>query len=190
MPHFIFWCAFDHLDFRIPEFEAIGQLFDIQLKWVDKNQTHPWVIIDLDSHKEALQICSRSISTKYCAQLWTQSEAGWEALHSRVQAHCQKSKLNFGPEVSFKMQMECFMKKLTTKEKLEQIESFDYMPVQGPVKLDDPDVTFINFQFYGFDHNNLPESPLNMFFGQLISEGQRDLITKYVTLVDSRNFLN
>ena len=47
MPQFLFWCAFEHLDFRLPEFEAIAELFNINLKWIDRNQSHPWVIIEL-----------------------------------------------------------------------------------------------------------------------------------------------
>ena len=74
--------------------------------------------------------------------------------------------------------MESFMKKLEMEEKLAQIETFDYLPVKGAVRLKDPNVTFITFQFYGFDHNNLPKEPLHLFFGSLVCEGQRDLITK------------
>ena len=54
MPQFLFWCAFEHLDFRLPEFEAIAELFNINLKWIDRNQSHPWVIIELDSIKGQL----------------------------------------------------------------------------------------------------------------------------------------
>jgi len=53
MPQFLFWCAFEHLDFRLPEFEAIVELFNINLKWIDRNQSHPWVIIELDSISDA-----------------------------------------------------------------------------------------------------------------------------------------
>lgn len=179
MPRFIFWCAFEHLDFRLPEFDALADLFHIELQWVDRNQSHPWVIIDLQSVGDALKLCSRSISTKFCAQLWTQSDDGsWQKLHENVRDFCQKQGISYGPEVSFKMHMESFMKKLTNEEKLNQIESFDYMPVQGPVKLKDPDVTFITFEFYGFDHNKIPEEPQQLFFGTLVAEGQRDCITK------------
>ena len=34
MPQFIFWCAFEHLEFRLPEFEAIAELFNINLTWI------------------------------------------------------------------------------------------------------------------------------------------------------------
>ena len=179
MPQFIFWCAYEHLDFRLPEFEAIADLFDIKLKWIDKNQSHPWVIIDLDSISDAKLICSRSISTKFCAELWTQSEKR-EILHKNVANYFEENKLDFGPEISFKLQVESFMKKLSNEDKLERIESFDYMTtcVKGPVKLKEPDVIFVTFEFYGFDHNNLPDEPLHLFFGQMVADSQRDLIAK------------
>ena len=179
MPQFLFWCAFEHLDFRLPEFEAIAELFNINLKWIDRNQSHPWVIIELDSISDAKLICSRSISTKFCAELWTQSEKR-DILHENVAKYFEDNNLDFGPEISFKLQVESFMKKLSNEDKLERIESFDYMTtcVKGPVKLKEPDVIFVTFEFYGFDHNNLPDEPLHLFFGQMVADGQRDLIAK------------
>ena len=178
MPKYVFWCVYDHLDFRIPEFEAIAELFEIDLDWIDKNQTHPWVIINLKNDSEAKQICSRSISTKICVKLWTQSDQGWKPFHENLRKFSEKESVNFGPEISFKMQIESFMKKLKSSDKMASIESFDYLPIEGPVKLDKPDVIFVNLQFHGFDQNNLPEEPLHLFFGEFISDGQRDLITR------------
>ena len=174
---FLFWCAYEHLDFRIPEFEALAELFDIELNWIEKNQTHPWVILDLPNLDQAKTLCSRSISTKFCAQLWTEA-FNFDAFHTNIKQYCDKQKLAFGLEVSFKMQIETFMKRLTMPERLAKIETYDYLPVKGPVKLDNPNVTFMAFEFYGFDHNNLPDEPLQLFFGQFVAEGQRDLITK------------
>ena len=174
---FIFWCAFDHLEFRIPEFEALAKLLKIELNWVDKNQTHPWVILDLKSVEEACKLCSRSISTKFCAQLWAQSD-NYDKLHLQIRNYLSDNNLKYGPEISFKIHIETIFKKLNIEERLDKIETFSYMNCQGQVKLTNPDVTFTAFEFYGFDQNNLAEEPLNLFFGHLISEGQRDLISK------------
>ena len=46
---FLFWCAHEHVEFRIPEFESIAKLFNIPLKWVtvgnvksvNSNTEHP-----------------------------------------------------------------------------------------------------------------------------------------------------
>ena len=174
---FLFWCAFEHLEFRIPEFEALAKLLKIELHWVDKNQTHPWVILDLKSSEEACKLCSRSISTKFCAQLWVQSE-NYDKLHQQIRNYLSDNGLKYGPEISFKIHIETIFKKLNIEERLAKIETFSYMDCQGQVKLTNPDVTFAAFEFYGFDQNNLAEEPLNLFFGTLISEGQRELISK------------
>ena len=46
---YLFWCAFDHLTFRIAEFESICKVLKIPLVWLFKNQTHPWVTLKLNS---------------------------------------------------------------------------------------------------------------------------------------------
>lgn len=177
---YLFWCAYEHLDFRLPEFNALAELFNIkeQLSWVDNTIENPWVIIDLPNEEAALKLISRSISTKYCVQLWADA-TNYADLHQRVKCfpsnlvepYCDKEK-------SFKIYVEAFMKSLTMAERLEKMESFSYIPVRGPVKLQNPDVIFSAFEFYGTDHNNLPEQPQRLFFGRCIGEGQRHLITK------------
>jgi tRNA (guanine10-N2)-methyltransferase len=180
---FIFWCAFEHLDFRIPEFEAIADSSGIVLKWIDKNSTFPWIILDLQNENEAKKICSRSISTKFCVELWTGEKTcdNFDNLHEQIKAKVakigEKARI-FDSETSFKMQIESFMKSLTFEERLGKIETFSYIPTKGPVKLNNPDVTYVAMEFYGLDHNRLTEKPSHLFFGQLVAEGQRDLITK------------
>ena len=63
-------------------------------------------------------------------------------------------------------------------EKLERIERFDYLPMQGPVNLKNPQVIFSNFEFFGNDPNHLPENATRIFFGRCVGEGQRELINK------------
>ena len=70
------------------------------------------------------------------------------------------------------------MKKLNIQERLAKIESFSYLPFEGPVKMKDPDNVFSAFEFYGLDQNRLPEDPVRVFFGRCVGEGQRELIPK------------
>ena len=46
---YLFWCGFDRLCFRIPEFESICRVLKIQLNWIYKNDSHPWVVLELQS---------------------------------------------------------------------------------------------------------------------------------------------
>ncbi len=81
-------------------------------------------------------------------------------------------------DISFKVCIDAYMKKLTMNEKLERIEKFDFLPLRGPVNLKNPDIIFSVFEFFGTDQNSLPELPIRIFFGRCVGEGQRDLITK------------
>jgi len=70
------------------------------------------------------------------------------------------------------------MKKLTMKEKVEKIELFSFLPLEGPVNLKNPDVILSLFEFYGLDQNLTSNDPTRLFFGRCMGEGQRDLIMK------------
>ena len=44
---FLFWCANEHQQFRLAEFESLASLLDVTLVWVFKSSEHPWVILDI-----------------------------------------------------------------------------------------------------------------------------------------------
>jgi len=174
---FLFWCAYEHLNFRIPEFEAISKLFDIELNWIVKSDVLPWVIIDL-SEKDALKIISRSISVKFCVHVWAEGDSR-ENFHQTLKQFSWDDEAQYlGENVSFKVHVETFMKKLSLPDRVEKIETISYVPSLGNVKLDNPDVLFCYLEFNGLDHNNLTEEPQKIFFGRCIGDGQRDLISK------------
>lgn len=74
------------------------------------------------------------------------------------------------------------MKKTSVKERIQLIETMDYLPIQGEVSLNNPDREFSYFEFWGLQPNSIrdkkTESPFNIFFGPKIGDGQRHLITK------------
>ncbi|KAF4517753.1 hypothetical protein B566_EDAN002958 [Ephemera danica] len=56
--------------------------------------------------------------------------------------------------------------------------TFSYLPIEGPVSLNNPDVKLYLLEYYGLDPNNIPEEPYQLFFGRWIADGQRSLITR------------
>ena len=60
---------------------------------------------------------------------------------------------------SSQVYVESFKNRLTMEERLARIESFDYLPILGPVRMSDPDVVYSNFEFWGMDANRLPKAP-------------------------------
>merc|ERR1719186_565059 len=175
---FLFWCASEHQQFRLAEFESLACLLDVPLVWVFKSSEHPWVVLDMASEQEALRIISRSVSVKYCLHLWAEGN-NFKEFHANLNKFpFQEQAQWLSEEMSFKVHVESFNRKIGGAERLEKIESLSYIPLQGPVNLSSPQVIFSYFEFYGFDHNNLPEEPLNVMFGRLVGEGQREKITK------------
>ena len=185
MKRFLFWCAHEHVDFRIPEFETLASLFNIDLRWVEKSsgkgeERDPWVILDLESEDDAKKIISRSMSTRYCIELWSSSDSR-DGMHEGIKRYIRENpeSLSKWMKKDFKVHVEAFMKKYNTEEKMWRIEAFQYVPFEGNVKLDNPEVTFTSLEFFGFDHNNLPKEPYRLFFGRIVGEGQRQLIKKF-----------
>ncbi|XP_067009010.2 tRNA (guanine(10)-N2)-methyltransferase homolog isoform X2 [Anabrus simplex] len=102
-----------------------------------------------------------------------------DELHQKLKSSSlEQMKPYCQPELSFKIKVETFCNRQTQAEKVAKIESFSYLPLQGPVKLKNPDVTLQLIEYYGLDSNNIPEKPYDVFFGRWIADGQRDLITK------------
>ena len=146
---FLFWCAFEHLDFRIPEFESLAKLFSVDLKWIFKNATHPWVIIDLRSEEDAKKLISRSISAKFCVHIWSEAD-NLKEFHKKLLAFPFDDQAEYlKEELTFKIHVESFMKKLSLPERVAKIETLDYVPTKGKVKLSHNDVTFCYFEFHG-----------------------------------------
>ena len=176
---YLFWCANEHNQFRLAEFEALSQVLNIELKWKFKSSDHPWVVLDLNSEAEAVKINSRIISVKYCVELWAEGSS-YKEFHSNLQSSSEAKEGNkwFAEEMSFKVQIESFNKKVSGQERHDKIESLSYLPLQGPVNLSNPAVTFCYLEFHGFDQNNLPEEPEKIMFGRLVGGGQRDRIRK------------
>merc|ERR1719483_1405651 len=70
------------------------------------------------------------------------------------------------------------MKKISAKDKLDKVESLDYIPVTGPVNLANPDLTISYMEYFGSDHNDLSDFPVKVMIGRKVGDGQREKIIK------------
>jgi len=175
---FLFWCANEHQQFRLAELESLADLLNITLVWIFKSDEYPWVVLDMESEEEAVKIISRSVSIKFCVHLWAQGD-NYEGFHNNLKTFSFEDESKWlSEDTSFKFHIESFNKKTNSEEKLAKIESLSYIPLLGPVSLNNPQVVFGYFEFYGFDPNNVPKDPLKLVFGRIVGEGQRERITK------------
>ncbi|XP_047369766.1 tRNA (guanine(10)-N2)-methyltransferase homolog isoform X1 [Vespa velutina] len=178
MKKYLFWFAHEHINFRLPEMESIFYMFDIKLPSIS-NRDQPYWIVDISSEKIVHKIASRAVSLRFCLELWANGKNN-EELHNNLKTYpIEQIKLYADKEKSFKIIVETFCKHFSQGEKIQKIESFSYLPLQGPVKLKNPDTTLYYIEFYGLDPNEIPDKPYELFFGRWIADGQRDLIQKF-----------
>ncbi|XP_015606276.1 tRNA (guanine(10)-N2)-methyltransferase homolog isoform X2 [Cephus cinctus] len=175
---YLFWFAHEHVDFRLAELDSILNLFNIKLKTIYKPKSDPYWIVELPSECAVQKIASRSISLRFCMELWGNSK-DVDILHKNLRSKAEEIiKPYFSNDKSFKIIVETFCKHFTQNEKIQKIETFSYLPFQGTVKLKNPDTTLLYIEYYGLDPNAIPEKPYELFFGRWIADGQRDLIQK------------
>ncbi|XP_012344663.1 tRNA (guanine(10)-N2)-methyltransferase homolog isoform X1 [Apis florea] len=175
---YLFWFAQEHIDFRKAEMESILSMFGMNMYIYPKLKKHPYWIVNLPSENIANKISSRAVSVRFCIELWANGKT-IEDLHNKLKSY-PISEINkyAGPHKSFKIIVETFCKHFSQNEKVKKIDSFSYLPLEGPVRLNNPDTTLCYIEFYGLDPNNIPEKPYELFFGRWITSGQRNLIQK------------
>ena len=174
---YLFWFAHEHVDFRMSEMESILDMFKIKVKTILKPKEHPFWIVELPSVDAVHQIASRSVSLRCCLELWAMSKE-LETLHSCLKSYITEN-IEQHKKQSFKINVKTFCKHFSQKDKVAKIESFNYLPLEGPVKLTNPDLTLFYIEYYGLDPNSIPQKPFHLFFGKWITDGQRDLIQKF-----------
>lgn len=127
----------------------------------------------------ARKLASRSVSIRSISELW-----GFGTTRPSFHSDLKKSLARmagspyFEESQDFKIVVETYNKHFLHKEKVDMIETMDYLPFTAPVNLKTPKERYMYFEYYGMDPNNVPEEPEALLFGRLISNGQRDLIQK------------
>ncbi|XP_046431255.1 tRNA (guanine(10)-N2)-methyltransferase homolog [Neodiprion fabricii] len=184
---YLLWFAHEHVDFRIAEIESICEMYDIKVTTILRPDEYPYWIIESDSEDAVKKIASRSISLRSCIELWGDG-GSHEDLHRSLKEYPQENmRLHLNNEKSFKVIVETFCKHFSQDEKIKKIESFSYLPIEGPVNLRNPDTALMYIEYYGLDPNTIPDKPYHLFFGRLVADGQRQLIRKLS--LKTRNFI-
>ncbi|KAK6628512.1 hypothetical protein RUM43_002327 [Polyplax serrata] len=175
---YLLWFANENVDFRLPEIESILQLFNIQVKWIDGPNESPFWVAEM-TPENMNRIAGRSVTLRSVVKLWGYGKT-LDELHKdirRYPEHLIRNQLSI--DVSFRVNVETFGKTFSMAEKVDKIELFNYLPADGPVKLNNPDVSLYYIEYYGLDPSNTPDEPYSLYFGVWVSDGQRSLIHRY-----------
>lgn len=127
----------------------------------------------------ARKLASRSVSIRSISELWGFGTTR-PAFHSDLKKNLatMTGSPYFEESRDFKIIVETYNKHFLHKEKVDKIETMDYLPFTAPVNLKTPQERYMYFEYYGMNPNNVPDEPEAILFGRLISNGQRDLIQK------------
>jgi len=175
---YLFWCANEHIDFRVPEFKSVASLLNISLKWLEEPMEEPYLLLELGSEKEARAIAERCMLVKACYELWGTGRSTAQ-LHASLLANHPAFAHHLAPDRSFCVRVEAYNSSMSAKQKLEKIESLSFLNFEGPVSLKAPDTLLKLFEYYGLKNTEVPEHPYRHFLGRHISDGGRGLIAKY-----------
>lgn len=131
----------------------------------------PFWIVELPSDESARKIASRSISIRCILELWSHSKT-IPLLHENVKKYLVENdklvKPLFTEDQSFKITVETYNKHFTHQEKVDKIEYFDYLPIQGLVNLKTPDTQWWYIEYYGLSPLNIPDEPEDVIFGKWV----------------------
>ncbi|KAF0295650.1 tRNA (guanine(10)-N2)-methyltransferase [Amphibalanus amphitrite] len=166
-------------EFREPELRAVLSLLGLTAHWTGSVTATPYLEVRLASEADARRLAQRTVAVKCCLELWAAADSEEELhrqLRQRLLDHPDTMLPHFGPETSFKVNVESFNRTLSHEAKVARVESFDYLPLEGPVRLRHPDLRLDTIEYYGLDPNRVPERPLQLFFGRWLCDGPRAAI--------------
>ncbi|KAF1814311.1 tRNA guanosine-2'-O-methyltransferase [Eremomyces bilateralis CBS 781.70] len=165
--------AQQHEDFREAEIKALATLHGFDVEILSYSNESPYCVVRLPSDDAAKLLIERSILACAIYRLWGQG-SDYDSLHedlrSRTESEWSKYKVS-----SFWFQIKTFQSKRSATARQDIVESFSYLPFDGPITPQNPDVEFCVCEY--FDKGTL--TPKQIYMGRLIGNSCRDVINVY-----------
>ena len=145
-----------HETFRKPELESIASLLNISLSISDYRPTSPFCTIRFNSKSEtdgqsrqqqddiARKFVSNSILSKSIYELYATGTT-YDELHRNVR-NLPGSTWTRYKDVSFKFSIDAFCGSRSMDQQREIVEGFSYLPLEGRIKLKNPEEEFMVFE--------------------------------------------
>ncbi|TDH69857.1 hypothetical protein CCR75_004777 [Bremia lactucae] len=181
MPEYLVYFVHQHLNFRYPELEALLTLQKLpgidQIVYKDlysgklpDPESSPLVRVQLPSAEHAKFLSVRGILVKGVYEVWghTPATGSYSDLVASVEAFQgpQKARILQDDKCSWRLNVAVFGKKLSMDEQRKRRELFqNSMPFAGPVRMKNPDETFLILEELGLDQDLYQNvKPKQMFF--------------------------
>lgn len=162
---FLLYFAQEHLEFRYPEIRSLIKFFNLDIKLPSFGDKPYWILEDV-AESDLRKIASRSVSLRFIVEVWS-SGTTYAAFHEQLKMHQLDWQFTTS-ESSFRITIETFNKHIKHDEKIQRIESMDYLPLKGRIELSNPDNNLIYFEYWGGDPQNVPTVPDEIVFGRWV----------------------
>ncbi|KAI0432493.1 S-adenosyl-L-methionine-dependent methyltransferase [Xylaria sp. FL1042] len=168
-----------HETFRLAEIKALAILAKVDMKIVLYSDESPFCVVEFPSENAAQAVIGRSILAHTVYEHWGTAET-LDELHATIK-HNTAHLWPLYTKPSFKLSIDSFQGSRSQKQKVALINSFAYLPFEGPIVLSSPDNEFTLFERWVFEplqEKRLP-SPVQVHFGRLVGHSARDLINTF-----------
>ncbi|KAM0756366.1 tRNA guanosine-2'-O-methyltransferase [Meredithblackwellia eburnea MCA 4105] len=171
-------------EFRQPELDSIATLFNFHITYQDPKQDikRPYLIVDLESEREARLLGSRSIAIKTVWEYWYDAST-YEDLHQYLKTVPELwEKYAQSPSTTWKFDVGAYGQVISMKEKVDVINSFAYMNFLGDIRMKGPDVEVGVFEEYFQGQSKLEKESRSVhemrrvWMGRKICDSQRHLV--------------
>ncbi|KJZ73263.1 hypothetical protein HIM_07267 [Hirsutella minnesotensis 3608] len=175
---FLIKFAQTHESFRRAEIEALAVIEGVDLQVIQYTNECPFCIVRVPSIEDAQRLVRRSILAQSIHELWG-SGASLDELHQSVQVRTGHLWPDY-ESPSFKFLFDSFQGTRTSAQRLSIINSFSYLPFEGPIRMSGPDNVFTVFEQWQCDSVPLGiENPDMVHFGRFVASTSRDAVLKF-----------
>ncbi|POR39005.1 tRNA (Guanine(10)-N2)-methyltransferase [Tolypocladium paradoxum] len=175
---FLIKFAQTHESFRLAEIEALAAVEGVDLTVIDYSDQSPLCFVRLPSAEAARKLVRRSVLAQSVHELWGTGTT-LDELHDSV----KERTCHLWPaykEASFKFGIDSYQGARSNGQRLSIINSFQYLPFEGPIRMSNPDHVFTVFELWPYDSVPLGiENPDSLHFGRFIAGSSRDVILKF-----------
>ncbi|OAQ64137.1 tRNA guanosine-2'-O-methyltransferase TRM11 [Pochonia chlamydosporia 170] len=175
---FIIKFAQAHETFRVAEIQALAVIEGIELEILEYNNESPLCLVKLRTEKDAEKLIRRSILAQSVHELWGMGQT-LDLLHQSVKNQTSKRWRDY-KTTSFKFTIDSYQGAHSNQERLSIINTFDYLPFEGPIRMSQPEETFTVFELWPF--NSVPlgiETPDMLYLGRLVGKSSRETVLKF-----------
>lgn len=107
-------------------------------------------------------------SVRFILEVWSHGK-DFSSFHENLKKFAENStSFSQYSNKSFKISVETYNKHFSQSEKIDKIESINYLDFRGIVDLKNPEVLWWYVEYYGLDPNKVSENPEQIIFGRWV----------------------